>query len=60
MVVPVHLSGHPCDLEAIHNLSKEYGLYILEDAAHAIGSTFKGDKIGSSRFSDITVLPFIQ
>lgn len=58
IVVPVHFSGQPCDMEAIHNLSKKYGFKIIEDASHAIGGRYKGEPIGNCRYSDITVFSF--
>lgn len=58
VVVPVHLSGQPCDMEAIHALSVEYGFRIVEDASHAIGGKYHGEPIGNCRFSDITVFSF--
>ncbi|OWY14260.1 UDP-4-amino-4,6-dideoxy-N-acetyl-beta-L-altrosamine transaminase [Thioclava sp. JM3] len=58
VVVPVHLSGQPCDMEAIHALGQHYGFKIIEDASHAIGGRYKGDPIGNGRYSDITVFSF--
>ena len=58
IVVPVHLSGQSCDMKAIHELSKEYGFKIIEDASHAVGGSYKEQKIGSCQFSDITVFSF--
>lgn len=58
IVVPVHFSGQPCDMETIHNLSKQYGFKIIEDASHAIGGKYKGEPIGNCRYSDITVFSF--
>lgn len=58
VVIPVHLSGKSCDMEKIHELSKEYGFKIIEDASHAIGSTYKNQKVGSCSYSDITVFSF--
>lgn len=58
IVVPVHLAGQPCDLEAIHALSQKYGFKIIEDASHAIGGKYKGEPIGNGRYSDITVFSF--
>lgn len=58
IVVPVHFSGQPCDMEAIHNLSKKYGFRVIEDASHAIGGRYKGEPIGNCRYSDITVFSF--
>lgn len=58
VVVPVHLSGQPCDLARIHELAKTYGFRIIEDASHAIGGRYKDQPIGNSRYSDITVFSF--
>lgn len=58
VVIPVHLCGQPCDMEAIHRLSKEYGFRIIEDASHAVGGRYKGEPIGNGRYSDITVFSF--
>lgn len=58
VVVPVHLCGQPCDMEAIYKLSRKYGFKILEDASHAIGGKYRGKPIGDCRYSDITVFSF--
>lgn len=58
IVVPVHLCGQPCDMEAIYNLSKIYGFKIIEDASHAIGGSYKNKAIGSCTYSDITIFSF--
>lgn len=58
VLVAVHLCGQSCDMVAIHSLSKKYGFKIIEDASHAIGGKYKGEFIGSSRYSDITVFSF--
>ncbi|MDD2367420.1 MAG: UDP-4-amino-4,6-dideoxy-N-acetyl-beta-L-altrosamine transaminase [Desulfuromonadaceae bacterium] len=58
IVVPVHLCGQPCDMEAIHRLSQRFGFKIVEDASHAIGGTYQGELIGNGRYSDITVFSF--
>ena len=58
IVIPVHLSGEPCDMFAIKKLSDEYGFKIIEDASHAIGGQYHGEPIGSCRHSDITVFSF--
>lgn len=58
LVVPVHLTGQPCDMAAIHALSQKYGFKIIEDASHAIGGKYKGQPIGNGRYSDITVFSF--
>lgn len=58
VVIPVHLAGQSCEMEAIHTLSVKYGFRIIEDASHAIGGSYKGEKVGSGRYSDITVFSF--
>lgn len=58
VVVPVHLCGQPCDMAAIHALSRRYGFKIIEDASHAIGGKYRDELIGNCRYSDITVFSF--
>jgi len=58
IIVPVHMCGLSCDMEAIAALSKRYGFYIVEDACHAIGGRYQEKLIGSCRYSDITVFSF--
>lgn len=58
VVVPVHLCGQPCDMAAIHALAQRYGFKVIEDASHAIGGKYRGEYIGSGRYSDITVFSF--
>lgn len=58
VVIPVHLCGQPCEMEAIHALSRQYGFRIIEDASHAIGGRYQGEPIGNGRYSDVTVFSF--
>ena len=58
VVVPVHLCGQPCDMQAIHALAQRYGFKIIEDASHAIGGKYQGKPIGNCHYSDITVFSF--
>lgn len=58
VVIPVHFSGHPCDMNSIKKLSDEYGFKIIEDASHAIGASYGSNKIGNCEYSDITVFSF--
>ena len=58
IVVPVAFAGQSCEMEEIHQLSKEYGFAVIEDASHAIGGNYQGAKIGNTRFADITILSF--
>lgn len=58
IVVAVHLTGQPCDMEAIGELAREYGFRIIEDASHAIGGRYRGEPIGNCRYSDVTIFSF--
>jgi UDP-4-amino-4,6-dideoxy-N-acetyl-beta-L-altrosamine transaminase len=58
VLIPVHFAGQPCDMLAIYDLSKRYGFKIIEDASHAIGSSYNKIKVGSCNHSDITVFSF--
>ncbi|HEY0596056.1 UDP-4-amino-4,6-dideoxy-N-acetyl-beta-L-altrosamine transaminase [Sphingopyxis sp.] len=58
IVVAVHLCGQPCDMERLHSLAGRYGFALIEDASHAIGGSYKGEPIGSGRYSDITIFSF--
>src|SRR4030067_2424019 len=55
-IMPVHYAGNPCDLDAMAKIAGERKLRIIEDAAHAFGSSYKGRKIGS--FGDIICFSF--
>ena len=46
-IIPVHFAGFPCNLTAIRSICKKNNLCLIEDAAHAIGSTFNNKKIGA-------------
>jgi perosamine synthetase len=45
-ILPVHIYGHPCNMEPILKIAKERNLYIIEDAAEAHGAEYKGRKVG--------------
>ena len=55
-IVVVHLYGHPCDMDAIMKIAKENNIFVIEDCAEAIGSEYKGKKVGS--FGDIACFSF--
>jgi dTDP-4-amino-4,6-dideoxygalactose transaminase len=55
-IVPVQFAGQACDLDAIYAIATRHNLPIVEDAAHAIGSEYKGNKIGSDALSRSGVL----
>lgn len=46
-IIPVHLYGHPCDMDLIMKIAKKYNLKVIEDAAEAHGAEYKGRKVGS-------------
>lgn len=51
-IMPVHWGGYPCDMEEINQIASEYNLAVIEDAAQALGATYRGKSIGSiSRFT---------
>lgn len=58
VVIPVHLTGQSCEMNEIGKLAAKYGFRIIEDASHALGSTFQNSPVGSCEYSDITVLSF--
>lgn len=55
-IIPVHYCGNTCDMDALLTLGRDNGITIIEDAAHAFGSTYKGRRIGS--FGDATCFSF--
>jgi len=50
-IMPVHMLGNPCDMDAIMKIAKEHNLYVIEDSCQAAGGSYKGKKLGS--FGDI-------
>lgn len=55
-IMPVHFGGLPVDLDAVYALAEKHGLRVIEDAAHAIGTEYRGRRIGS--FGDVQVFSF--
>ena len=55
-IAPVDFAGHPCDYKEILRIARKHKLLTIEDAAHSLGSAYRGKKIGS--FTDMTVLSF--
>ena len=53
-IMPVHLHGQPCDMDALRALAERHGLVMIEDAAHAIEATYRGRRMGA----DSTVAAF--
>ncbi len=63
VIVPVHMNGKSVELEKIYKLAKENGIFVVDDASHAIGSSYKTSdnknyKVGSGMHSDMTVFSF--
>lgn len=55
-IIPVHMAGRPCQMDAILDLAEKYQLTVIEDAAHAFGAKYHGKKIGT--ISDLTAFSF--
>ncbi|MGA3127944.1 MAG: DegT/DnrJ/EryC1/StrS aminotransferase family protein [Candidatus Korobacteraceae bacterium] len=55
-IIPVHIAGEACDMDAIHNIAKRYQLHVIEDAAHALPASYRGKRIGT--ISDLTAFSF--
>jgi perosamine synthetase len=55
-IIPVHILGHPVDLDPIIQVSRKYGLKVIEDATESLGATYKGRATGS--FGDIACFSF--
>ena len=55
-IIPVHFGGHPCEMDEIMRIANQYNLKVIEDAAHALPSSYKNQKIGS--FSDAVCFSF--
>lgn len=55
-IIAVHFTGQPCEMDELHKIAKEYNLLVIEDAAHALGADYKGQKVGG--ISDLTAFSF--
>ena len=55
-VVPVHFAGHPCEMDQLLDIARSNGLFIIEDAAHALPARYRGKMVGT--LSDITCFSF--
>lgn len=58
ILVVVDFAGEPCAMQQIHELAKRYNIGIIEDASHAVGSSYQGSKTGANQYSDITIFSF--
>lgn len=57
-IIPVDFAGHPADLEKIYGIAKKHKLFIIEDACHALGGEYKDVRVGSCKYSDVTIFSF--
>lgn len=55
-IMYVDYAGHPCDIKALQQIAEDHDLFLIEDAAHALGASYRGIKVGT--FADITVFSF--
>ena len=55
-IIPVHYAGHPCEMDSINRIANENEIFVVEDAAQALGSEYKGRKAGT--LSDIGCFSF--
>ena len=58
VLVPVHFSGQPCEMESVAALCRKHGVRIMEDASHAVGAEYRGSRIGSCAHADLAVFSF--
>ena len=58
VLIPVHLTGASCEMEAISELADHYGFEVIEDASHAIGGRYQNKPVGCCEFSKICVFSF--
>jgi len=58
LLIAVHFAGQSCEMKKIFELSTKYKFKIIEDASHALGGEYRGEKIGSCRYSNITIFSF--
>ena len=57
-IVAVDYAGHPADLDELRALADRHGIFLIEDAAHSIGSTYRGRRVGT--IADLTAFSFFQ
>jgi UDP-4-amino-4,6-dideoxy-N-acetyl-beta-L-altrosamine transaminase len=58
IVMPVHLAGQSCDMQAIAELARRYGFKVIEDASHAVGARYGNGVVGDCRYSQVTIFSF--
>ena len=55
-IIPVHIAGEPCDLDAVHTVAARHRLHVVEDAAHALPAEYRGKRVGA--ISELTAFSF--
>ena len=59
LIIPVHFAGQPCDMGSLYEIAQDNKLFIVEDAAHAIGSKYSdGTPVGKCKYSDLSTFSF--
>src|SRR6185369_11887709 len=55
-ILPVHILGHPCDIDALYEIARKFDLVVIEDATESLGATYKNRRVGSG--GDIACFSF--
>jgi len=55
-IIPVHLFGRPCEIDQVIDIARKHNLFVIEDAAQALGAEYDGNRVGS--FGDLAIFSF--
>ncbi|MDI3549605.1 MAG: UDP-4-amino-4,6-dideoxy-L-N-acetyl-beta-L-altrosamine transaminase [Methanobacterium sp.] len=58
LIVPVHYAGNPVNIKELYEIAQDHNIGIIEDAAHALGARYRGEKIGNSKYSEMSIFSF--
>lgn len=58
VITPVHYAGNPVNLKELSEIAEDNDVGIIEDAAHSLGAKYNGEKIGNSKYSDMSIFSF--
>ena len=58
IITTVHLYGNTNDMKELRKITQSYGIYLIEDASHALGSIYNNSKVGSCKYSDACIFSF--
>jgi len=58
MIIPVDFSGAVCDMDTVKDIAERHNLYVLQDASHSLGATYRNRMVGDGSMADITVFSF--